>query len=122
MVHNIASRNGKAIPFARSKWSIDPNDVSCLDADPKFVSQTCGIELVRKPLWGEWLWFLDSEIRSVERDKAANAIVVPVPVLPQNLLLQIVSSLSALFLCVATFNRDLPSPSQSDASQLHFSI
>ena len=75
------------IPLTRRAWTIDPNNVTCLDADTHFTSKTWPIKLLRTsmPFWIPNGWILNAKVRTINTNQTPATIVIIVSVLPLNL-------------------------------------
>jgi hypothetical protein len=65
--------------------SIDPNNLTSLNADSNFIADPRLLELVRVPLLGPRSWLPDPEVSAIDSDLALLAFVIAKPLAPPNL-------------------------------------
>jgi hypothetical protein len=69
-------------PLTRRKWSADPDDITCADAQSNFISQRRTIELMRAPALCVGLWLNYPKVGAVDRNEAIIEDVVVESIFP----------------------------------------
>jgi len=85
LVQQLVSGNSQVTPLATRMWTVQPDHLPALNAHANLVSDTSSMELVTAPFGVEWHGFLNSKIRSINRDQTDVATVAFKAVFEKNL-------------------------------------
>jgi hypothetical protein len=85
----VPTKDFEGGPFAALERTVDPNDVTRLNTDGNFITETWALELVRVPLFVDFLderpGFLALTVGAINSDLTGLSSILTGPVLPYNL-------------------------------------
>jgi hypothetical protein len=79
------SKDLEVRPSSTGEWSIDPDNISCLNANSNLITQSSSPELVGEPLLVERLRLPDLNVGAINRNFARLSLITPELIAPTNL-------------------------------------